>query len=640
MKYALVLSIILLSGAVLAQSVDTVIVTTDKTSVDLLVAKAAGDHNGIPVFAAAGGELTEDLKSSIAATGAINVVIVGGPVVVSPEAEAEMKSSGYNVIRLWGIERTGTAIEVAKHFWLTGSRCAVLADDTKNPTADTQDGILASTLASNLECPFIPIPNGEVPAEVLALFGDLNVTDLHHIGIMSSGPKGMLTKYKLKELRDTDVDKEVIEYYANSTRVIIIAAKSWSDVSVASSNPAAGSVVKFVTDVSQADAIADFIKENTISDVMIVGIPSLAQEINDALRAKGITPTKVTGERAAEVAKKMWEEQRKQWNNLREKYTKRANAEKEKIKTRLLQLLNDTESEIDSESLEADDLAANADVSVIKSRLTTSRQRLSAIRQDIIGGDIALAQRRMQEIRDYRAEKWQSRDKIIWKWQERMDIEESSTSRMRTMQDTKLSDTESMLDSIKEKCDSADIESIIEEAKSIRESIKTSLDEERTAKLLKQQTQLVGNAKRLSSICERSEKLPEASEGVAKRNVERAMNVREVKRPIAAREIKSIAKESAIQAEVKTFTLEGDDVVITPAIIEVTRGDKVKITFKVRSEKVSFGGLDFRSDYFTTNKISPGSSGDVEFTAEKSFSVVSYWPASNVEKARMQVVVK
>ena len=38
MKYALILSLILLAGITLAQSVDTAIITTDKTSVDLLVA--------------------------------------------------------------------------------------------------------------------------------------------------------------------------------------------------------------------------------------------------------------------------------------------------------------------------------------------------------------------------------------------------------------------------------------------------------------------------------------------------------------------------------------------------------------------------------------------------------------------------
>ena len=639
MKYALILSIILLAGISFAQSVDTAIVTTDKTSVDLLVAKAAGDRNGIPVFTAANGELTQELRDSITATGAKNVVIVGGPAVVSVNTETGLKASGYNVIRLWGIERTGTAIEVAKHFWLAGSRCAVLAEDTKNPEADTQDGLLASTLASNLECPFIPMPKGEVPAEVLALFSDLNITDIHHIGVLSSGPKSILAKYKLKELRDTDVDAEVLEYYTNGTRVMIIAARSWNDVAVASSNPAAGSVVKFVTDVSQVSAIADFITENGIKDVRIVGIPSLAQQIDDALRAEGITPTKVTGERASEVAKKLWEVHKERWEELRDKNAERRDDQKEKIKARLLKLLNDTESEVDAETIEADELAVNGDVSVIKERLSVARQRLSAIKQDILGGDVALAQRKLQEIRDYRTEKWQSRDKIMWKWQERVDNEEGGNSKLRSMHESALAAVENLLPRIQEKCNSTDIQRIVEEAKSLRTSIKTESDagnQEMVSELLKQQEILVGNAKRLSSICERSEKLPEVASKVAERNVERAMKIRETGE-MRKDVVKRIATDTA---QAKTFMIEGDDVSLSPATIEVSKGDTVRITFKVRSERVSFGGLDFRSDYFTTNKISPGSTGNVEFTADKSFTFVSYWPGSNVQKASGQVVVK
>ena len=143
----------------------------------------------------------------------------------------------------------------------------------------------------------------------------------------------------------------------------------------------------------------------------------------------------------------------------------------------------------------------------------------------------------------------------------------------------------------------------------------------------------MSNAKRLANICQRSEKLPEVAKRAAERSVDRGMKIRA---PAAG-----MARERIIErAEAKNFTIEGDDTVMSPSTIEVNKGDKVRITFKVREEKVSFGGLDFRSDYFTTNKISPGSTGEVEFTAEKSFSFTSYWPASNVVKARGRVVVK
>lgn len=93
--------------------------------------------------------------------------------------------------------------------------------------------------------------------------------------------------------------------------------------------------------------------------------------------------------------------------------------------------------------------------------------------------------------------------------------------------------------------------------------------------------------------------------------------------------------------EVKEFTVEGDDLGLYPDTITVNNGDLVKITFKVREEKVYYGGLDFRSenDYFDTGKVLPGGIETVEFTADESFSYTSYWPSSGVEKATGQIIV-
>ena len=85
--------------------------------------------------------------------------------------------------------------------------------------------------------------------------------------------------------------------------------------------------------------------------------------------------------------------------------------------------------------------------------------------------------------------------------------------------------------------------------------------------------------------------------------------------------------------QVKEFTIEADDLGLYPSTLTVNKGDIVKITFKVRNEKVYYGGLDFRSNVFNTGKILPGSTGNVEFTAQNTFTYTSYWPASNREKA-------
>ena len=91
---------------------------------------------------------------------------------------------------------------------------------------------------------------------------------------------------------------------------------------------------------------------------------------------------------------------------------------------------------------------------------------------------------------------------------------------------------------------------------------------------------------------------------------------------------------------IKEFTIEADDSGLYPPVIEVNKGDTVKITFKVRSQGTYFGGLDFRSGVWgDTGKVSKGESTTVEFIAEETFQFKSYWPASNKLKAIGTVTV-
>ncbi|MEW6722265.1 MAG: hypothetical protein AB1324_03315 [Candidatus Micrarchaeota archaeon] len=97
---------------------------------------------------------------------------------------------------------------------------------------------------------------------------------------------------------------------------------------------------------------------------------------------------------------------------------------------------------------------------------------------------------------------------------------------------------------------------------------------------------------------------------------------------------------TAPAAETKEFTVEADDnAFYPPSPIQVNEGDMVKITFVVRSSNVYFGGLDFRSPKFKTAALKPGESGSVEFVADESFTITSYWPASGVRKSDLSVEV-
>jgi len=101
-----------------------------------------------------------------------------------------------------------------------------------------------------------------------------------------------------------------------------------------------------------------------------------------------------------------------------------------------------------------------------------------------------------------------------------------------------------------------------------------------------------------------------------------------------------MAQEQVVQ-QIKEFEILSDDQKFEPNQITVSEGDLVKITFNIPTTKVNWGGLDFRSDYFNTNKIKPGNSHTVEFSAPATgFQAKSYWPGTSRLKATMTIVVE
>lgn len=109
---------------------------------------------------------------------------------------------------------------------------------------------------------------------------------------------------------------------------------------------------------------------------------------------------------------------------------------------------------------------------------------------------------------------------------------------------------------------------------------------------------------------------------------------------VAQQEIPSIpplpaVKEFTIEADDRAFYIDNKDI----TSISVSKGNLVKISFKVREAGTYYGGLDFRGCGQDTPDTKPGASADIQFTADSTCTIISYWPASNVLKDTMQVVV-
>jgi hypothetical protein len=84
-----------------------------------------------------------------------------------------------------------------------------------------------------------------------------------------------------------------------------------------------------------------------------------------------------------------------------------------------------------------------------------------------------------------------------------------------------------------------------------------------------------------------------------------------------------------------SFIVDASDETASPLQLSVPRGAEVTITFRVDTENVYYGGLEFRSPYGDTGSIPPGGEMEFTFTAEESFFFVPFWPSSDIQKPYM-----
>src|SRR3989338_1882249 len=413
---------VLLPAAALAQPVDRALLASDVTSVDMLIAKAAGEKSGYPVFILENGTLTEDVSSELSALGIKTVILVGGPAVIGDTTEAELESR-YTAMRLWGAERTGTAVEVAKYFW-HGAECAVLAEDTKDSDADTEMQADASQLAASEGCPLLPVPRGHMPAEVISLLSELGVNRATFVGNEPGEFRTKLAHLRQKEItggreaREAEVLKEIENRARNENmtlRLIIIAAPHWKHILGHSGHAGRHTLVRIVSSAEGVPRLIDLANTRNITDIRILGHPSLAADIAAQLEASGVNATKISGERAAEVAIKAVRESRAMWEQRRkEAFSNETNVfAKSRVKRQVTSLLNRMENDMNRLKAANANRNDSAAVSLLRTRINSAQSQLGIIKDYITNDNLDTAKRRITKLHsDARKTRWLYRTEL------------------------------------------------------------------------------------------------------------------------------------------------------------------------------------------------------------------------------------
>ncbi len=538
MKNAAFISmLVLLSLPVFAQT-DKVIIATDMTSVDALVAKAAADRSGAPVMIAENGLLNDDLKAQLASLNVKTVILVGGPQVIRPSVADALESLDYAVVRLWGMERTGTAIEVAKYFWTEGANCAVIADDTKNSDDDTGMQVQATSLASESGCPLIPVPKGTVPADVLALLDDMNVSEIKFVGRAVDG--SMFARFKMKAVIGTDkeieaeVEKEIeseASKEGKKLKIVIVAAPQWRHGLGVTAHPGGRSVVRFASNVLQVPALIEKITAKNITDVRVVGVPALAQEIASLLNQSGIEAIVVSGA-THEIGKKLVEEFREEWADKKRKFEDRSAHLVVRIKNKLLERINETEEklsdyEIELQSLKEDG-APEAKIAELQAKIDFAKTRISALKSDLLSNNVDYTVRELAKVMEsVSAKRWESRVEIKLDMHERLANEERGYKEMENVAD--ITEMENRMAALKARCNNTQaLEDLVARAKSLRENAKSAMtagDYANASALIVQAKKVAESAKHVGNVCDKAAKISDKVRNAAVKRVERAKAV-------------------------------------------------------------------------------------------------------------------
>ena len=280
------------------------ILTTTLTYPDTLVAGVIGARDSIPIFLTYRDILPPEVLSELQQLNITKIYIIGGPAVVSEAVENTLVQNGFEVVRLWGMTRFGTACEVAQYFWPTGSNKVVITwdqlDSPEQNLTTAQQLAIAKELAVAEKVPLLIIPRDTLPWTIADCLAQLRVSRVKIVGDI-----GEMAKRKLAELA-FNIEEEftgnlsqIQERVRSRIRerigksLIVAAVGNWTDVVKAPYHPGNGTV-RLISSEAEIEQLIEEIQTYNYTNIKIVGKPDLAQRIWDALASKGINSTLVS----------------------------------------------------------------------------------------------------------------------------------------------------------------------------------------------------------------------------------------------------------------------------------------------------------------------------------------------------------
>lgn len=185
----------------------TAILVTKETYADAAVAMTISSNYNVPVFFVNPNNVSQNLIQELRQDNITNLIIIGGPVVISHNVSEELRSLGFNVTRIWGVTRYETSA-YANLFFYNKSDYAVIV--TRDIVGDHDNASEASELAVADEFavknhyPLFITPDGELSNSVSLALKELGVKHVYlftlqesHLGQIPSQLSSLNISYNL-----------------------------------------------------------------------------------------------------------------------------------------------------------------------------------------------------------------------------------------------------------------------------------------------------------------------------------------------------------------------------------------------------------------------------------------------------------
>ncbi|MDY6768661.1 MAG: cell wall-binding repeat-containing protein, partial [Candidatus Nanohaloarchaea archaeon] len=292
------------------ENVDTVILASTQNYPDALVGGAAAAKIGSPILLTNPGQVPQQTRDALQRMAPSDVIVVGGPAVVSSDVVSTLDQD-YNVTRLWGTTRYGTAVEVAGHFWVEGAEEAVLV---QNGIEERNGTVIAAAkdLAQEGEKPLYLTPEGSVPAVVLSSLQNLGVSEVTVVGTeVSDSYRNSLNEINVtvEDEITGETDRAVKEHIQNRTfrringseELLAVASSGYRQQIAAASFPNTNTF--HVTSDGDIAELVSLVQRENISSVKVVGKPELAEDAAETLREDTDAKVRLVVGRAAEAVR-------------------------------------------------------------------------------------------------------------------------------------------------------------------------------------------------------------------------------------------------------------------------------------------------------------------------------------------------